>query len=487
MRKLIIYLILLCTCFYCTLTIAKTLNVDIKNPICSDQHGQPFCQINSAVKYASPDDIINIAIGTYSETLIIDKNLKFIGSGSQHTIIDGARKSNVIKITPGIRSQFRSLTIQNGYGNNGGGILNRGSLLLDDVHIRDNWAELSGGGIYNARSISGSLYIKNSVIEHNQALGNDKQNIKYGGGGIYNDSPLMIENSKLQFNQAVDNGGGLYSIHTGRKKSSDGEVIAEKLGINSASKRIRSLRRIKDRGSVSIRNSYIQNNYAEAGGGINVHGVLNITSSFISENNATNGFRSAGGGLFAHFDTTLNLSNVIISFNRATFRGGGVRFYTVGNGNFSNVSIIDNEVVKDFGQGAGIFIIKGEKSLKIQNTLIARNYINGKIVNDCHGAFQSLGNNYLSSVETCKGFNSNTDIHEVTSGVDHLYQWDEKRGRYKALSSSLLNEAGDPTDCKNDKGNILVKDIYGNQRHVDSDNDGIVKCDIGAIEYIPKL
>ena len=487
MRKSIHYLILLYTCLYCTSPLAKTIEVDIKNSSCSDKRGKPFCHINSAVKFANTDDIINIANGRYIETIIIDKNLKLIGNDRQNTVIDGGRKSSVVEIAPGVRSQLKSLAIQNGLANNGGGILNRGSLLLDDVQVGHNWAELSGGGIYNASSISGGLYIKNSVVEHNQARGDDKQNIKHGGGGIYNDSPLIIENTKLQFNQAVDNGGGLYSIHTGRKKSSDGEIIAEKLGINAAKKRIRSLRRIKDRGSVAIKNSHIQNNYAEAGGGINVHGVLNISSSFISENQATNGFRSAGGGIFAHFDTNLNLSNVIISFNKATFRGGGVRFYTVGKGSFSNVSIIDNEVVKDFGQGAGIFVIKGEKTLEIQNTLIARNYINGRIVGDCYGAFQSLGNNYFSSVDSCNGFDSKKDIFEIIGGVDHLYQWDEVEGRYKALSSSLLNDAGDSTGCKNDKGNKLVKDIYGNERHVDFNNDGIVNCDIGAIEYLPKF
>ena len=487
MRKSINRLVLLYICFYCTLPLAKTLEVNIANSSCSDNHGQPFCHINSAVKFANADDIINIANGRYVETIFIDKNLKLIGNGRQKTVIDGGRESSVIVIAPGIRSQFKSLAIQNGYADKGGGILNHGSLLLDNVQVSHNWAEFSGGGIYNASSISGSLYIKNSMIEHNQALGDDKHNIKYGGGGIYNDSPLSIENTTLQFNQAVDNGGGLYSIHTGRRKSSDGEIIAEKLGINAAKKRVRSLRRIKDRGSVTIKNSYIQNNYADAGGGINIHGVLNIVSSFISDNHATNGFRSAGGGIFVHFDTNLNLSNVMIGFNKATFRGGGVRFYTVGKGSFSNVSIIDNEVIKDFGQGAGIFIIKGEKALEIQNTLIARNYINGRIVGDCYGAFQSLGNNYFSSVKSCTGFDSKRDIHEIIDGVDHLYQWDVVQGRYKALSTSLINEAGDSTGCKNDKGFKLVKDIYGNKRHIDSNGDGTARCDIGAIEYIPKL
>jgi len=479
------HLILLYICFCSTTSYAKTLNVDIKNTACNEQYGQPFCHINSAIKFSSPDDIIHVASGTYIETLIIDKNIKIIGSDRQNTVIDGARKSSVIEILPGVRSQLKSLRIQNGYATNGGGILNYGSLLLDDIQISYNFAQFSGGGIFNASSIIGSLYIKNTVIEHNQALGNDKQNIKYGGGGIYNSSPLILENSKLQFNRAVDNGGGLYTIHTGRKKSSEGEIIAEKLGINSASKRIRSLRRIKDLGSVYIKNSLIHQNYAEAGGGINVHGVLNITASIISQNQATNGFRSAGGGLFAHFDTTLSMSNVIVNFNKATFRGGGIRFYSVASGKFFNVSIIDNEVIKDFGQGAGLFVIKGENNLEIQNSLIARNYINSELVDDCYGAFKSIGHNYLSSIQNCSSFNPTIDLHQPLTGVDHLYQWDESQSQYKTLSSSLLNDAGQSTGCKNEKDKLLTTDVYGNQRHVDSDANGVPQCDIGAIEYIP--
>lgn len=486
MRKSINCLILLYICFYGTSAFSKTLDVDNNSGACNDKLGKPFCHIKAAIKSASPGDSIHIAVGSYIETLVIDKDLKLIGAGIEQTVIDGGRKSSVIEIAPGVRCQLKLLTLQNGQAKNGGGILNRGSLLLDTTLIRYNLAEFSGGGIYNASSISGSLYIKNSVVEHNQARGDDKNNIKYGGGGIYNNSPLTMENTKLQFNQAVDNGGGLYSIHTGRKKSSDGEIIAEKLGISSQKKRIPSLRRIKDRGSVSIRNSIIRKNYAEAGGGINVHGVMNISSSFISENHATNGFRSAGGGLFAHFDTTLNLNNVMINFNKATFRGGGVRFYTVSSGKFSNVSIIDNEVVKRFGQGAGIFVIKGENTLEIQNTLIARNYINGKVINDCYGDFRSLGNNYFSSTKTCQGFNSKLDIYRAMTGVDYLYQWNDAQGRYKAFSSSLLTDAGNVNGCMNEKAKKLTKDIYGNQRHVDSNGDGIAECDIGAIEFISK-
>jgi len=465
---------------------AKTLDVN-NQIVCSDKMGNPYCQIGAALQAANADDTIKIASGKYVESLVIDKNIKLFGAAPSSTIIDAAGKKRVVTVRPGTRVQIKSMTLQGGKANKGAGILNSGSLMLSHVRVFDNVAELSGGGIYNVSSVSGSLYIRHSIIEHNKSLGNDKHNIRYGGGGIFNNAPLIIEDSQIKFNQAEDNGGGIYSVFSGRFKFSEGEIVAEKLGISAATERQQTMNRKFDIGAVSIKRSQILNNHADAGGGINVHGVLDISQSILSENSATNGKRSSGGGLFTHFDTALNLSNVLVSYNRATFRGGGIRFYTVGFGKFFNVSIIDNQVLKKFGQGAGLFVIRGKDKLEISNSLIARNFIQSQTISDCHGKIRSLGNNYLSHVKNCIGFDSATDIFKPLGGVDYLYQWDEGQSRYKAHALGGYVEHGNSVNCTGVKGKRLSRDVYGKPRHLAASGGGVGRCDIGAIEFEESL
>jgi len=458
-------------------------NVDNKNSLCNDLSGQPFCQISAALNAASNGDEIRIGSGIYFDNLVIDKKILIAGIEDQAVIIDADHRSNVIRVEPGVHAQIKNITLQHGSAENGGGIYNEGSLLINNVNVINNVAKFSGGGIYNASSVSGSLFIKKSTVQFNQSLGNDVRNIKYGGGGIFSDAPLFIENSMIRNNVAVDNGGGIYSIFSGRKKSSDGEKIAEKLGISTKPKRQRTLNRKKDLGAVSIKQSDISHNQSNAGGGIYMHGVMKIKNATISHNYATNGLRSAGGGLFVHFDTTLDMSNVLLNFNKASFRGGGVRFYSVGIGKFHNVSIIDNAIELGYGEGAGFFIIKGEKSLELGNTLIARNFVKEKILDDCRGNFISLGNNYLSSIKHCAGYDASLDIYQHYEPTQSIYQWNEKLQRYAVPVHSPLVDKGSQTNCVNALGKNIIDDVYGQKRRITTELNKNTGCSIGAIEY----
>ena len=72
----------------------------------------------------------------------------------------------------------------------GGGILNRGTLVLDDVIVRNSTAD-DGGGIYNA----GTLTLgKGAFVGPNVASGE--------GGGIYNGGTLYLCRGTVSGNQA---------------------------------------------------------------------------------------------------------------------------------------------------------------------------------------------------------------------------------------------------------------------------------------------
>ncbi len=103
------------------------------------------------------------------------------------------------------------------YGNHselyGGGIYSNQTVTLADSTIADNGANELGGGIYN--SGSGQLNIENTTLSHNTVYSSVS-----GGGGIFNRGTLMMKNSTVSGNSAetqsrrilgTGGGGGLWN------------------------------------------------------------------------------------------------------------------------------------------------------------------------------------------------------------------------------------------------------------------------------------
>jgi hypothetical protein len=128
-------------------------------------------------RWPSSGDSVKVAAATYTENLSIAFSLKLIGADAKTTIIDGGHNGSVVMISnSGSRVTLSKLTIQNGF------------------------AIISGGGIYNA----GTLTINNTTISGNTALSGE------GGDGIDNEGTLTINNSTVSRNRS-DRGGGIYN------------------------------------------------------------------------------------------------------------------------------------------------------------------------------------------------------------------------------------------------------------------------------------
>ena len=130
-----------------------------------------------------------------SGELAITDDLEIVGPGAKKLTISGNHASRVFDVQSGTEATIEGLTITAGladgsapvYPSSGGGILNLGSLTLDEVVIDGNQAVgdpnvviaasaifntlggALGGGIENF----GTLHVTDSTISNNQALGAD--------------------------------------------------------------------------------------------------------------------------------------------------------------------------------------------------------------------------------------------------------------------------------------------------------------------------
>ena len=135
--------------------------------------------------------------------LTITDDIEIIGLGQDVLTIDANGASRVINIfSSGTGASLSGLTITGGNTtNNGGGILNNGTLTLTNSTVRDNTSQSRGGGISNSRALT----LTNSTVSGNTA--------RYGGG-IYFTGIVMSKliSSTVRGNSAEIYGGGIYSF-----------------------------------------------------------------------------------------------------------------------------------------------------------------------------------------------------------------------------------------------------------------------------------
>jgi hypothetical protein len=137
--------------------------------------------LQRAVREASSGDRLTVQ-GTCLGTVHLRKDLEIAGVGagtSGMPTLDGAGKGAVVTVKPAIAVTLRGLSIQGG----GRGVLNRGSLALEEVTVLGNGDDPDGAGVYNAAG--GILMLKGaSSIRHNTA--------SRAGGGVFNAGLLLV-------------------------------------------------------------------------------------------------------------------------------------------------------------------------------------------------------------------------------------------------------------------------------------------------------
>ncbi|MDR1795337.1 MAG: InlB B-repeat-containing protein, partial [Erysipelotrichaceae bacterium] len=174
-----------------------------------------------------------------------------------------------------------------------------GNIASDSSHTSGN-----GGGIYVGTNQS--LTIDGALISGNTA--------DVAGGGILNNGHLTIENAEITNNTSRMLGGGIASTI-----------------------------------EMDFKAGTISGNHAVLGGGIyftsNSSQIVNITGGTISENDA-----QYGGGIYIQNDSTVTISNVLLTKNTASDHGGGIFLTSTLS---SNLVITDSTISFNKAETAG--------------------------------------------------------------------------------------------------------------------------------------
>jgi len=471
----------------------------------------PCKTIGKALDTALEDGIIHLAAGTYYETIMISKNITITGEGAaSDVIIDGEKTGSVVNINCFacfVDVALDHLTIQNGKADTGGGIsIGSASVSLASVLIRNNTATLAGGGInLQAGSI---LTITNSSIEDNEALGIDQYS---GGAGIYNRGTLTAMNVTFTENIARDLGGGLNNQGSADLTSATFTGNQTNGNVGGAA--------IYNTGDLTLTSCYFQEGKAlgasSDGGGLMNLGMAEINglSAYANEAGGDGGaIANLEGGVLIFHDGTLSGNNaamgggicnnggeatlvgVVIDNNRAVMYGGGIINMNDGTLNLSNVTISKNKAGMN---GAGIANGNPTGNLLAMNVTIANNSTTGGATG---GGIYFLGGtvsfiNVLlagNSGSNCDadaiggGMNLSSDSSCLFLGAGNLHETDPLIGILTDNGGSTLTHALLPGSPAIDAGTEWLApkvDQRGVDRPIDGDLDGLLRYDIGAVEF----
>lgn len=231
----------------------------------------------------------------------------------------GVENSGVLTLINSIISNHG----QNGSGDEKGGIINNrnGIITITQSTIQDNEGEIFGAGILN----DGSLSINESIVNGNSSV---------SGGGILNFGTALINNTTIRDNEGQGgSGGGIYS-----RSNSETTINNSTVSNNYAE----AGGGIHSSGTITITNSTISGNSSlfEGGGIETAYGIATISNSTISGNSiVTNTMADSGGGLYIFQATTTIIDSTI---NGNTSLGDGDNIH-----NEAGSLTIKNSIIAD--------------------------------------------------------------------------------------------------------------------------------------------
>lgn len=396
------------------------------------------------------------------------------------SIISNAITGNVVRTGGGISNNAGSLQISDSQINNndnnlgyGGGVSSGRVTTVTNSTFMNNLSD-NGGGLY----LSGSAYITNSLITHNNSLsGSDGQG--NGGGIVFDGNGTFDLSHSSVISNTANQAGGIYIVGQGNStitltQSSVSENLAYTRGgaIQSA---LASVNIISSTIHANSTFSFLGNDF---GGGIHYSGLSNnalkISASTISGNSAGN-----AAGIFIEGGNNHQIHNSTIAGNKTrsssfSSTGGAIRFQ------FTDLTITSSTIASNTSNlsNDGAVIADSDAVLTVENTIIANN-VGGNcrtigLSPETIGSISSSGHN-LSSDNSC-GFSQPSDMNNTNPQLGNLQNNGGTTFTMALLWISPAIDAGNNSSCP-------VIDQRGETRPLDGNNDSTAVCDIGSVEY----
>lgn len=270
---------------------------------------------------------VYVHTGMYAERLTLLRPTTLIGVGNLPPILDGGAGGTVVTVDTGVTATLRRLAISNGRATTGGGVLNRGTLTLDDVTVSDNTAAgevPAGGGI----SSSGALTLTASTVARNHLLATGGPGVLTGAG--------------------IHGSGGTVRIDGGSKIEENDILLAGKASFTGRGAGVgATATAVIVTGASTIRGNVINLDGGAGiatanGGGVAITGgSLTVSNGSFIEDNAisTKGSGASGdpsavaiGGGFHLTDAALTFDGATIRNNKATAQSDRSANATSGGG-----------------------------------------------------------------------------------------------------------------------------------------------------------
>lgn len=295
---------------------------------------------------------------TLASELLLTDAVDIDGPGAGKLTVSGGNATRVFNVAAGVTASIEDLTVANGKVTGtrfGAGILNAGTLTLENSVVTGNVADRGGGGIDN----SGTLTVNRSSVTANRT--------GTAGGGIHNAGTgvAVIDRSTVINNTCVGDGAGILTDHgstlTVTRSTVRGNVatgygtggIASYGGVLTLDDTLVAenvsaaagiyLFSYPDVGSTVITNSVIRDNGKAGVSGVGAiwsddfFGVatIRIENTVIQSNTGRTAGGIYGGGQFDIVTST-------IDGNRGTSTFGGGAMYVFGNLHLTRSTVSNN-------------------------------------------------------------------------------------------------------------------------------------------------
>ncbi|MEU6378916.1 choice-of-anchor Q domain-containing protein [Streptomyces sp. NPDC046909] len=409
--------------------------------------------------------------------LDVTDDLTVIGRGHAATVVGGVGRRLRDRVwhvlgsgRPGVSVMFEGLTVENGNPATGdGGNLMIGDSLepappravLHDVEVRDGTlgglshggdianngdleitdATVRGGRASSGGGLSGGLASTTTLTDVTVAAGTATD----VGGGVWLgvDAYADLLRTRIAGNRAADDGGGIW--HTGTLRLAESTLTR-----NTAGRWGGGLAAGLD-ATTDVTASTVESNTAGVGGGVFNLGVMRVTGSTFTGNDAL----ASGGGAINTGSGSLSLRTSTISANTGNLSGGGLRVV-------SGTLTVTATTLHANTAATGNSIANGGGTATVGDTVL-----DGAAAN-CAGALTSTGHNLDRGV-TC-GLTGPGDL----SGQDPLLGPLTAAGGPTATHDLL---AGSPA---RDAGSTAPACTGPDQRGTPRPQGPA--CDIGAVE-----